>query len=120
MGFISNVLAYHQGITIVVASLDLYFAAGDNPYKEYEDFDPDKQPNRRDERINMLFASWADNPPIVEAMETDKIGSLHISLTQQYTLDVFPSDSLDGEHWRLLPNNPKWDHFVVTGRGIEP
>ena len=59
------------------------------------------------------------NPPVVETVGSDVVGSLHISLTQQYTLDVFLSDSLGREHWRLLPNSPKRDHFVVTGKGIE-
>lgn len=76
--------------------------------------------NRRDERITALVATWANDPPIVEAVEADAVGSLRISLTPQYTLDLFPSDSLEGEHWRLLPNSPKRDHFVVTGKGIEP
>jgi hypothetical protein len=109
-----------QGATITVASNDLYYAAGDDPFKDREDFDWDEQPNRRDERIEALFAAWADDPPIVESLESDVVGSLHISLTQQCALDVFPSDSLGREHWRLLPNSPKRDHFVVTGKGIEP
>jgi hypothetical protein len=108
-----------QGATIVVGSGDLYYAAGDDPYKDHEDFDWDEQPSRRDERIAALVAAWANDPPVVESVESDMVGSLHISLTQQYVLDVFPSDSLEGEHWRLLPNSPKRDHFVVTGRGIE-
>jgi hypothetical protein len=106
--------------TIVVASHDLHFAAGDDPFKNYNGFDPDKHSNRRDERIAALVLAWADNPPVVESVEGDAVGSLRISLTQRYTLDVFPSDSLGEEHWRLLPNSPKRDHFVVTGRGIEP
>jgi hypothetical protein len=108
-----------QGVAISVASGDLYYAAGDDPYKDHEEFDWDEQPSRRDERISTLFTAWADNPPIVESVEADRVGSLHISLTQRYILDVFPSNSLEGEHWRLLPNSPKRDHFVVTGRGIE-
>lgn len=109
-----------QGATIMVASRDLSYAAGDDPYQGYEDFDPDKEPNRRDERISALFASWADRPPVVEVLEADLVGGFSLSLTGRYTLDVFPSDSLGREHWRFLPNRSKGDHFVVTGRGIEP
>ncbi len=108
-----------RAATIAVASGDRYFAAGDDPFKDYDTFDWDEQPNRRDERIDALFAAWADRPLVVESVESDIVGSLHISLTQQCALDVFPSDSLGREHWRLLPNSPKRDHFVVTGRGIE-
>ena len=113
--------AWHivQGATIAVASDDLYYVAGDDPFKDRKDFDWDKQASRRDERINALVVAWADNPPVVETVGSDVVGSLHISLTQQYTLDVFLSDSLGREHWRLLPNSPKRDHFVVTGKGIE-
>lgn len=108
----------HEAI-IAVASQDLFYAAGDDPYKDYEEFDWDKQPSRRDERIMALVASWADYPPKVISVEADMVGSLRISLTQQYILDVFPSDSLGREHWRLLPDSPKGEHFVVTGAGIE-
>lgn len=87
-----------QGAMITVASNDLYYAAGDDPFKDYGDFDWDERPNRRDERMDALFAAWADNPPIVESVKSDVVGSLHISLTQQCTLDVFPSDSLGREH----------------------
>ncbi len=110
-----------QGATIAVASHDLYYAAGDDPYKGHEDFDWDVEgANRCDERIAALFATWTYDPPVVEAVEADIVGSLRISLTQQYTIGIFPFDSLEGEHWRLLPNSPKRNHFVVTGKGIEP
>ncbi len=109
-----------QVATIVVAASDRYLAAGDDPYKDYEDFDSVEQPNLLDERITALFAAWAANPLVVESVEADMVGGLRIALTRQYMLDVFPSDSLGREHWRLLPNRPKRDHFVVTGQDIEP
>jgi hypothetical protein len=105
--------------TIVVAANDRYLAAGDDPYQDYDDFDWDKQPNRLDEHITALFAAWAENPPHVESMEADAVGSLHIALARDYVLDVLPSDSLGREYWRLVPNAPKRDHFVVTRQGIE-
>ncbi|MCA1668758.1 MAG: hypothetical protein LC793_15450 [Thermomicrobia bacterium] len=107
-----------QGTTIAVASHDLYYAAGDDPYKNDDDFDWEVAgANRRDERIAVLFAAWADSPPVVESVVADNVCSLRISLTQQCTLDLFPADSLEREHWRLLPNSPKRNHFVVTGTG---
>ncbi|MHB8647090.1 MAG: hypothetical protein ACYDAR_14970 [Thermomicrobiales bacterium] len=104
---------------IVVASVDLYYAAGEDPYKQYEDFDWDKQPNRRDERIAALIVAWTEKPPTVESVKADTVGSLRIGLSQRYTLDVFPADSLGNEHWRLLANALKRKHFVVTGQGIK-
>ncbi|MDQ2785371.1 MAG: hypothetical protein M3Y58_10265 [Chloroflexota bacterium] len=108
-----------QAATIVVAANDRYLAAGDDPYKDDEDFDWEEQPNRLDERITPLFTAWAVNPPVVESVEADMVGSVRIALTRQYILDVFPSDSLEGEHWRLLPNSPKRNHFVVTDENID-
>src|SRR3954452_2365316 len=108
-----------EGATIVVASQDLFYAAGDDPYKDRDDFDWEKQQNRRDERIAALFTSWADDPPTVESVDADTVGSLFFSLTRGYAFGVFPCDSLGRERWRLLPNYPQRDHFVVTGRGIE-
>jgi hypothetical protein len=61
-----------QGVAISVASGDLYYAAGDDPYKDHEEFDWDEQPSRRDERISTLFTAWADNPPIVESVEAEQ------------------------------------------------
>ena len=41
-------------------------------------------------------------------------------LTRGFALDVFPDESLPGEHWRLFqPGNEK-THFVVTGMGLHP
>jgi hypothetical protein len=39
-------------------------------------------------------------------------------LSGDFTLDVFPDDSLDGEHWRLLQPGRATAHFVVRGGGI--
>jgi len=107
-----------QGATIAVARRDLYYAAGEDPYKDRDDFDYDTHPNRCDERMSALLAAWGDNPPVVEAVEADMVGGLRISLTQQCALEVFPDDSMEGEHWRLLPNSLRRDHFVMTGKGI--
>ena len=103
---------------IIVASRDYYVPAG-NPDVEPPDFDYD-QPgaNRRDERMAAFFAECKDEVPVVERIEADRVGSLRITMTSDITPEVFPNDSLDGEHWRFFGRTAR-KHFVVTGRGIE-
>jgi hypothetical protein len=81
---------------IVVASRDRYVPAGD-PDKEPPEWRWDRPgANRCDQRIE----TWC------------------LALSHGHALEVFPDDSQDGEHWRLLQPARDADHFVVTGAGI--
>jgi hypothetical protein len=100
---------------VVVASRDRYVPAGDpdsvSPEWEWD------QPgaNRCDERIH----AWCHgNAYVVRSVSADTLGGLSLVLSGDFTLDVFPDDSLDGEHWRLLQPGRATAHFVVRGGGI--
>jgi len=59
------------------------------------------------------------NPLVVEAVQADAVGSLHIILGDGFALDIFPDVSISGEHWRLFRPRTKAAHFVVTGEGVK-
>jgi hypothetical protein len=103
---------------IVVASRDLYTpreGSGDRP----QDFKWDVQgANRRDQRIAELFQNET-RQFAVRRVEAGNAGSFTIVLDQDYALDVFPDDSLTGEHWRIFKPYAGEPHFVVTGNGLE-
>jgi hypothetical protein len=104
---------------IVVGSRDLYYPA------EYSDGDPvpenfdwERHPNRRDKLLASLFEMGARRFT-VSRVEVGTVGSLHIILSDDLSLDLFPHDSLNAEHWRLFEPDKEGPHFVLTGRGIE-
>lgn len=104
---------------IVVGLADKYFPAGD-PYDEPPDFDEDKPgANRCDERVTAFFATRAGSLLIVEEIWADHTGSLRLTLSDGYVLEVFPSHTLKYEHWRLFRPYVDKPHFVVTGEGID-
>jgi len=105
---------------IVVGSRDLFYAPGGDPYNEPPDFDW-AQPgaNRRDHRTAGLIAEMAVSPLRVESVHGDAVGGFRLVLSDGYTLEVFPDDSLPAEHWRLFQPSTEAEHFVVTGDGIE-
>jgi hypothetical protein len=104
---------------VIVGSSDLYYPAD---YQEDEDvpatFDYEKDSNRRDRQLASLFQSGAKEFTVQNVL-VGFAGSLHILLSDGLALEVFPNDSLSGEHWRLLEPGKDTHHFVVTGRGIE-
>jgi len=104
---------------IIVASRDYFYPAGD-PNVEPPDFDHD-QPgaNRRDERTTAFFAKCGNRFPVVHRVEADRLGSLRIVMSDDITLEVFPNDSLENEHWRFFQPRSDERHFVVTGRGFD-
>jgi hypothetical protein len=46
-------------------------------------------------------------------------GSFRTLLEGGFSLEVFPSNSLNGEQWRLFEPGKDLPHFVVTGIGVE-
>lgn len=105
---------------IYVASRDRYYRAGDDPYKDLEDFEWDIPGlNRCDERVVKLLQEWASDPMTVTAIEADFVGGLMINFNNGLKLDVFPDLSVEAEYWRFFKPYVDEDHFVVTGQGIE-
>jgi len=103
-----------------VGSSDLYYPADyEDEHEDLpEDFDWDHKPNRRDRLLDALFAEHASGFT-VQGIEVGPAGSLYFELAGGFILEVFPSDSLSHEHWRLFRPSTEERHFVVTGRGIE-
>lgn len=104
---------------VEVASADRHFAAGDDPFKDYPDFDWDRPgANRRDARLRALIERHAPASLTVRAVRTDDIGSLHLVLDKEYALDIFPHSSLAREHWRFFMPHHRQEHFIVSGTDI--
>jgi hypothetical protein len=105
---------------VLVGSRDLYYPAdyGDENREISPDFDWDRDPNRRDKLLRLLFEDGG-RLFVVEAVEAGTAGSLHIGLGDGYCLDVFPDDSLNDERWRLFRPGVGEPHFVVTAHGLE-
>lgn len=106
-----------QGDRVVVASRDLYYPAGSNTTEVPEGFRWDVQgANRLDERLERFLQ---DASPFVVHVEAGLAGAFHLFLGNNVSLEVFPDDSFDGEHWRLFRPYLDEPHFVVNGTGIE-
>ena len=101
---------------IRVASSDRYFAAGDEPLKDYPDFAWERQgANRCDQRMSALIEQHAPEPLVVQTICADDVGSVRIAFDKDYALDVFPDNSFASEHWRFFQPANGAPHFVVTG-----
>lgn len=109
-----------KGNVISVGSRDLYYPANyQDESQEYPaDFDWDREPNRRDKLLRLLFADGT-REFIVERIEVGAAGAFRAAFSDGFSLEVFPDNSFKGEHWRLL--NPEKDEpqFVMTGIEIE-
>jgi hypothetical protein len=71
------------------------------------------------QRTSAFFDSLHNNPPVVEAIEADPIGSVRFFLSEAGRLEILPLESGPEEHWRLLYRDKRKRQFVVTGQGIE-
>jgi hypothetical protein len=104
---------------VLVASRDLQYPAD---YREGEsvpgDFDWDRDPNRLDKLIEILFCDDATKF-VVTDVSVGKAGSLRIVLSDDLCLEVFPDDSLPLEHWRLFSPGTNAPHLVVTGNEMQ-
>lgn len=111
-----------QGESVIVGHRDMYCPPGDGTKS------PDAPPgfkwdtpgsNRLDHRLKQLF----QNPPgtlIVQRVEVGSAGALQIFFENEITLEIFPNDSFDEEHWRLFGTGRDDPHFVVEGKGALP
>jgi hypothetical protein len=108
----------HKNI-IVVASGDRFFPSGD-PFQDIQDFEWDRPgSNRCDEKVALLFSGETPGKFIVEAVKSDLVGGLTLVLTGDYTLDVFPDTSVDGEYWRFFQPYTSHPHLIMTSKGVE-
>jgi hypothetical protein len=104
---------------IVVASRDRYYPAGDDPYKDLDEFEWDVQgANQCDERVSLLLAEKQDQPLVILSVAADNIGSICFTLTDGYSLEIFPDSSVASEYWRFFQPNSDETHFVVGLDGI--
>jgi hypothetical protein len=110
-----------QGETVVAGNRDLYYPRG---YKDPKDeipkeFNWDVQgANRCDEVLAELFAGGAKQYVVVR-IQPGHAGELALLLEGDLTLQIFPNDSLEGEHWRLFRPGNDEPHWVYTGNGLE-
>lgn len=105
---------------VVVGSRDLYYPADYHDVSEDlpSEFDWDRDPNRRDKLLGTLFGNGT-RELVVQDVEVGAAGNLRIVLSDEYSLEVFPNDSLNHEHWRLFRPGVEEPHFVVIGNSIE-
>ena len=110
-----------KGEKVVVGSRDLYYPAGYQDQREEipKGFNWDVQgANRCDELLGTLFEG-ATKPLVVQGIEVGQAGALSLLLEGSLTLQIFPHDSLAGEHWRLFKPGSTEPHWVLTGKGFE-
>jgi hypothetical protein len=110
-----------QGEKVLVGNRDLYYPRGYRDPKEEipKEFNWDVQgANRCDEMLATLFAGGAKQF-VVQRVEVGQAGKFALLLECDLTLQVFPNDSLEGEHWRLFRPGSDGPHSVFTGEGLE-
>lgn len=110
-----------QGEKVVVGNRDLYYPRGYTDPKEDipREFKWDVQgANRCDEVLAELFAGGAKQF-VVQRVEAGHAGELALLLEGGLALQIFPNDSLVGEHWRLFRPGSDAQHSVFTGQGLE-
>ena len=100
---------------IIVGSRDLQYPADYSETQEVPaDFDWDRDPNRQDKLLAALLANDATNL-IVREIKGETAGRFEAILSEGFSLQVFPDDSLSLEHWRLFTPRSQRPHFVVSG-----
>ena len=99
---------------VVVGSRDINYPADYSEDQEIrEGFDWDRDPNRLDKLVRVFFGHH-EQGLVVQGVAVGDAGSLQISLAEGLSLDVFPDDSLNQEHWRLFKPDTNQPHFVFT------
>ena len=110
-----------QDEKVVAGNRDLYYPRGYKDAKQEipSGFNWDVQgANRCDEMLAELFAGGAKQF-VVQRVEVRQAGELALLLEGGLTLQIFPNDSLDSEHWRLFRPGSDEPHWVFTGKGFE-
>ena len=110
-----------QGEKVLVGNRDLYYPRGYRDTKEEipKEFNWDVQgANRCDEMLAVLFAGGAKQY-VIQRVEVGQAGELALLMESGLTLQIFPNDSLEGEHWRIFRPGSDERHSVFTGQGFE-
>lgn len=110
-----------QGEKVLAGNRDLYYPRGYTDAKQEipSGFNWDVQgANRCDQVLAELFARRTKQF-VVQRVKSGQAGELALLLEGGLTLQIFPNDSLDGEHWRLFKPGSDEPHSVFTGQGLE-
>ena len=104
---------------IIVASQDRYCPK--SGWEENEnDFDWDVQgENRCDQLTEKFLEDNKEYPLIVKSVKADRFGGFVLTLENGVSLDAFPDESTNVEHWRFFRPYSESQHFVITSDGIE-
>ena len=101
---------------VLVGRGDIFSPPEDTDEPLPDDFDWQEE-NRFDKIVSSLFGCSKEF--MVRGVEAGSAGNLAIVLDEDLTIEVFPNDSLKGEHWRLFEPYREKPHFVVSGTGGE-
>ena len=102
---------------IAMAALDVYHPREGREGEDSPEFDWEHAGNLFDERVQTFFENGTREYKVV-GVEAGHAGSLRVLFEGHLWLEIFPCDSMKGEHWRLFQPSTEQDHFVVTGMGI--
>jgi len=104
-----------KGDSVLVGSRDLYYPAGYVDGDAIPDhFSWDRDPNRRDELLRALFEDGAKGFT-VRKVYTGKAGACLIEFDDDISLEIFPNDSSEDEHWRLFATQDSTKEIVIGG-----
>jgi hypothetical protein len=109
-----------QADQVVLGGGDLYYPAnyGHGSTDIPDGFDWDRDPNRCDTLIRLLFQE-GKREFLVQRVDVGAAASLQVWLSDGLCLEVFPDDSLSDERWRLFRPGLEEPHFVVMGNGVK-
>jgi hypothetical protein len=108
-----------RGASVIVGSGDLYYPASHVESESIpEDFDWDRDRNRRDELLGALFDD-GKREFTVRAVDLGTAGTCRIDFYEDMSLELFPEDSLTGEHWRLFGTEEGGAQIVSAGSGTD-
>jgi hypothetical protein len=104
------------GGALFVGSADLQYPA-DREADPLKEFDWDNEPDRR----SAILLNVINGTTRLAVREVDLLeaGTLDLTLSDSYRLQVFPDSSYpETEHWRLL--SPAWggEHYVCSSNGF--
>ncbi len=101
-----------RGGSVIVGSGDLYYPADTEDDSVPENFDWERDPNRRD---NLLQSLFNDGSLTVSDVHVGTAGTCRFEFEEDTSLEIFPNDSLPHEHWRLFATQGVGREVVITG-----
>lgn len=104
-----------RGDVVVVGSSDLHYPASHIGSEDIpEDFDWERDPNRRDRLFDALFEG-GKREFAVQRIHVGAGGTCFIEFAEGIRLELFPDDSFPHEHWRLFSTQDGGPQIVVAG-----